>query len=188
MRYSKPLTTLALALALPAAALANPAGASAGEVPARHQASDTLAAPGGDRAGTTIGTLSPLRPGSPAPDLAGRPRVTPGGGPRWPSASDSISPGPWCVYQCITSGVAYRHGDGVRLVLETSSPADMVLIVCRDDNDDYDCDYHAAKWSDPGQTEFEWVIEPLDPGTYWVTAAATDATGTSHAFGQFTLS
>ncbi len=101
---------------------------------------------------------------------------------------DSLSPGPWCVYQCIASGVAYAHGDGVELVLETKVPADMQLIVCRDDDGDFDCEYLATEWTGSPETEFHWVIDPLPAGTYWVTAAATDNTGTSHAFGEFTLS
>ena len=190
--YSKPLATVALALALSSApALATAAGASPDDGPVRHRSADTLVATGADdRHGRVLAELSPdgrrldghgLGLGALPGGLAG------GGGTAGHGASGSLSAGPWCIYQCITSGVAYEHGDGVELVVETSVPADIVLLICRDDDGDSYCDYHAWNSSGAGATEFNWVIDPLPAGTYWVTATATDTTGTSHAFGTFTL-
>jgi hypothetical protein len=198
MTYSTPLTTLAMALALPAAALASvpglatAAGASPDGGPGHHQAADgritTTTTTGADhRSGRALGELTPEGPRPEGLGLTARPGGAAGGDARWPSASDSISAGPWCVYQCITEGVAYEHGDGARLVVETSVPAEIVLIVCRDDDADYDCEYLEYSSSWPDVTEHELVLDPLEPGTYWVTATATDSTGTSHAFGEFTL-
>ncbi len=193
MNHTKHLCALAIALAVP---ITTAASASAGTPPEAATATTTtttgrtttvaLADPGDDRT-RVLGELS-TEGRTPTWYDPQRLRLASGGAATGPHQSvDSLSPGPWCVYQCIASGVAYAHGDGVELVLKTKVPADIQLIVCRDDDGDFDCDYLATDWT-LSETEFHWVIDPLPAGTYWVTAGATDATGTSHAFGEFTLS
>lgn len=199
MKYTKHLGALALALTGPAA-LATAAGA--GTLPEATATTTTVgvsplpsgsteaAAPGTDRTGRVLAELtSEGRP--PAwydPQAEGLPLRSGGGSAAGPTEGiDSLSPGPWCVHDCIATGVAYEHGDGVRLVVETTVDATVTLLVCRDDTGDYDCEYLEIESSVGPVTEFEWVIDPLDPGTYWVTAVATDSTGSTHAFGEFTL-
>lgn len=203
MTYTKHLAALALALTGPAA-MATAAGA--GTLPeastvatttttvgrtALPSGSTELAAPGTDRTGRVLAELtSEGRP--PAwydPQAEGLALRSGGRSTAGPHQSvDSLSPGPWCVYDCIATGVAYEHGDGVKLVVETTVDATVTLLVCRDDDGDFaQCEYFAYESSVGPVTEFEWVIDPLDPGTYWVTAVATDSTGSTHAFGEFTL-
>jgi hypothetical protein len=195
MRYPTTLAAAALTAAAVSslAGLPPSAGALGGAGPSGPGAATSLAATPDERPGRVLGRLS-TDGGPPVwADLTSGPRRTGGGGggggePHWPSASDSVSAGPECIYQCIVSGIAYEHGNGVKLVVKTSVPADITLIVCRDDDGDaFSCEYHAIEWSDPDVTEFEWVIDPLPAGTYWVTAVATDSTGSSHGFGEFTL-
>lgn len=202
MTYTKHLGALALALALTApAAMATAAGA--GTLPVarattttvgvspRPSGSTELAAPDRDRTGSVLAEFtSEGRP--PAwfeAHAKGLPGLAGGGSPAGPHQSvDSYSPGPWCVYDCIATGVAYKHGDGVKLVVETTVDATVTLLVCRDDDDDAAyCEYFDYASSVGAVTEFEWIIDPLDPGTYWVTAVATDTTGPTHAYGEFTL-
>lgn len=198
MKYTKHLGALALALVGPAA-VATAAGA--GTLPVATPTTTTvgvspsgsteLAAPTKDRTGRVLAEFtSEGRP--PAwfeAHAKGVPGLAGGGTSAGPHQSaDSYSPGPWCVYDCIATGVAYEHGNGVKLVVETTVDATITLLVCRDDDDDAAyCEYFNYESSGGPVTEFEWVIDPLDPGTYWVTAVATDNTGSTHAFGEFTL-
>ena len=104
----------------------------------------------------------------------------------------SFSAGPECVYQCITSGVAYPRGFGAELVVETSVPANIFLSVVADTSGDGayggSDDYHASTNSYGMTSELSWSLDHLDPGQeYVVMAAATDAHGdTSYAYGSFT--
>jgi hypothetical protein len=199
MTYTKPLTAIAIALALPVTAASAVLAGTPSDVPTATTttvagrptlapASADVADPGTAEPGRILGELD--ADGRPPRwfDPGALPLRSGGGTPAGPQSVDAYSAGPWCIYQCITKGVAYAHGDGVELVVETSVPADIQLIVCRDDDGDFDCDYLATEWTGSLETEFHWVIDPLDPGTYWVTAGATDANGDSSlAFGEFTL-
>ena len=103
--------------------------------------------------------------------------------------ADDLSAGPWCNVQCITKGVAYEHGTGVEIVVETSVQAQILVTVVRDvDGDDVPDLIGSA--NTPGlDTQLHWVLEDLEPGaTYYGMATATDVYGnTSYAWGQFTM-
>jgi hypothetical protein len=200
MKYTKHLGALALALVGPAA-MATAAGAGTLPVAAPTTTTTTvgvspsgsseLAAPSNDRTGRVLAELTSegRTPAWFEAHAKGVPGLAGGSSSAGPHQSaDSYSPGPWCVYDCIATGVAYEHGDGVKLVVETTVDATITLLVCRDDDGNVaDCEYFDYTSSEGPVTEFEWVIDPLDPGTYWVTAVAADNTGSTHAFGEFTL-
>lgn len=94
--------------------------------------------------------------------------------------------GPWCNVQCITSGVAYLHGSGVRLVVETSVPAEIYMYGWRVDDPG---DSLGTSGSQGRVSSFEWEIPDLEPGgTYYAAVWATDEYGnSSSADGNFTM-
>lgn len=95
-------------------------------------------------------------------------------------------PGPWCNFQCITSGVAYLHGSGVRLVVETSVPAEIYMYGWRVD----DLGDSLGTSGSPGLvSSFEREVPDLEPGgTYYAAVWATDEYGnSSFAEGTFTM-
>ncbi len=123
-------------------------------------------------------------------DVSGTPVVADPGRTAGPVAgADDLSGGPWCNVQCITKGVAYEHGTGVEIVVETSVQAQILVTVVRDvDGDDVPDLIGSA--NTPGlDTQLTWVLEDLDPGaTYYGMATATDVDGnTSYAWGHFTM-
>jgi len=121
-------------------------------------------------------------------DLTSIPGAPEGGHALPHSASDSLSAGPGCDYQCIASGVAYPRGFGAQLVVETKVPADLFMTVVADADDDGEYELHEVTYSPGKVTEFSWNLDHLDPGQrYYAMVAATDQHGdTSHAFGEFT--
>lgn len=171
MGYLKPLTTGAAALVL-LAGTATSAGAedvsSVRLSPKADVASTTdsvIAADTGTRAGRVVGGLR----------LEGQ-----------HGAPGDIQGGPWCNFQCITSGVAYLHGSGVRLVVETSVPAEIYMYGWRVD----DAGDSLGTAGSPGLvTSFEWEVSDLEPGgTYYAAVWATDEFGnSSFAEGTFTM-
>lgn len=104
------------------------------------------------------------------------------------SGPNTISAGPDCAYQCISSGVAYPRGFGAELVVETKVPADVFMSVIADTNGDGEYDFAAAEWSPGKVTEFSWPLDHLEPGQlYYAMATATDEyNDTSYAWGEFT--
>lgn len=105
------------------------------------------------------------------------------------SASDSLAPAPSCAHQCITKGIAYAHGSGVEIVVETSVPVQLFLSIVADLDHDGNYDDYWVESTVFGYTSYSWVIDNLVAGeTYHVMAAATDGDQyTSYAWGQFTL-
>lgn len=94
--------------------------------------------------------------------------------------------GPWCNFQCITSGVAYLHGSGVRLVVETSVPAEIYMYGWRVDDPG---DSLGTSGSPGPVSSFEWEVPDLEPGgTYYAAVWATDEySNSSFAEGTFTI-
>lgn len=215
MTYLKTLTAAAaFALAVPAAATLSPAGtatAAADPTGLASSTTTTTSGPTSDDAGvfdgsavtatrepssdilasrrTVVGELDrtdepPARFGD-LFDAGRRSEGGPAGGP------DSISAGPWCNAQCITKGVAYKHGSGVELVVETSVHADILVSIWLDEDGDYQADPGTPQGeTSPGMvTELSWVPEDLKPGaTYYGTVWATDMYGnTSYGWGTFTV-
>jgi hypothetical protein len=138
---------------------------------------------------TPIGPIGELDDDGPVPaafDIVG---PTHKGGSNGNSASDSLAAAPSCSHQCITKGVAYLHGAGVELVIETSVPAQLYISVVADL--DHDGNYE-SNWIEAtafGYSSYSWVLEGLTEGeTYYVMVAATDDNfDTSYAWGEFTL-
>jgi hypothetical protein len=118
-------------------------------------------------------TAIPGAPASPTPLAGGK---------------GSLSAGPGCAYQCITSGIAHPRGFGVELVVTTKVEADLFMTVVADLDGDGEYEFHDADYSDPMVTGHSWALDHLEPGqTYYAMVAATDEHGdTSHAFGEFT--
>ncbi len=104
------------------------------------------------------------------------------------SGGGSLSAGPWCLYQCIESGIAYPRGFGVELVVETRVPADIFMTVITDDDGDGTTELVDVDYSPDGVTHHAWALDHLDPGqTYYVMVTATDEhDDISYAWGQFT--
>jgi hypothetical protein len=187
------LTRAACALVLPAAAVVSTAWPAAATpesaVPASAPASTSLSAAGrADRPDPVLAVLT--SEGRPPAWLDGRsaPRRSDGGSTAGPTGgSDSYSAGPWCHLQCITSGVAYARGSDVEIVVHTSVFAQLFVSVVRDDDADGVTEYSEFATSPGLATEITMVVGDLEPGaTYLVMAAATDAYGTSHVWGEFT--
>jgi len=101
------------------------------------------------------------------------------GGPQ--QGADGFKGGPGCAIQCIKTGVAYAKGPGATLVVETDTPAQIVLNVVGPG-------FAGAAASGPGATKFVKDFLELEANsTYTVNAFATDTAGyTSKASGTFT--
>ena len=195
---------VALALAVPAAAVLATAGPAAAGTPTELVSPATTTVPerGGVEAAHPTGpavvvaparrVLGELDPSGDVPLRHGDLRISGpalGGGPA--GGPDSLSAGPWCNVQCITSGVAYQHGDGVELVVHTSVPAQVMIAAWIDEDGDFVPEPGTYQSANSGAlvTEFSWVPVGLAPGeTYYGAVAATDAYGnTSTAWGTFTV-
>ncbi len=100
----------------------------------------------------------------------------------------SLSAGPGCQYQCISSGVAYPRGFGAELVVDTKVPADLFMTVITDDDGDGETEFLEAEYSPGKVNHHSWGLDQLDPGqTYYVMVTATDEhDDTSYAWGEFT--
>lgn len=120
---------------------------------------------------------------SPGQGPSGDLRLAPstGGTAQIQLGSTDIKAGPGCFVQCITGGVAYARGVGVKLVVTTDTPADIWLNVYRPGFAD-------PRLSPNPVTTFSTLHLDLEPGTdYEVLVAATDSEGhTSYATGSFT--
>lgn len=205
MATIKSLTAAAFALAVPAvatAALGLPTPAAADTTFEASPSTPTTTAPtaptvvAGERHAPGDGIRRPLgelTTEGELPewfDLRHAPRDLGGGRSGGPAGgADSYSAGPWCNVQCITKGVAYLHGSGVEIVVETSVPVQLFVSVVRDTNGDGDYDFSEFTTSQGQTTELSWVLEDLEPGaTYYGMAAATDIYGnTSYGWGHFTM-
>lgn len=182
------------ALASPTTTTTAPTSDDAGTYdPAGVAATGRLSSDIVDARRTIVGELDrtgepPARPG----DLLDTERGAQGDTSGGPAGSrDSLSAGPWCNAQCITKGVAYQHGSGVELVVETSVPAEILVAIWLDEDGDYQADPGTTQGETSSGlvTEFSWAPEDLDLGaTYYGTVWATDMYGnTSYAWGTFTV-
>lgn len=193
MRHLKPLITGAAAFGLLAGATTSAEAQDVGNVLADSTADSELtasslnAATGGDAGrdrgpGATVDSLIAVDVRGEAGRVVGElePDGTHRGGP------GDLRAGPWCDIQCITSGVAYAHGSGVRLAVETSVPAEIYMYGWRVD----DLGDSLGTSGSPGPvSSFEWEVPDLEPGgTYYAAVWATDEHGnSSSAEGTFTM-
>lgn len=123
-------------------------------------------------------------------EVAGAPVLADPGSTAGPVVgADDLSAGPWCNVQCITKGVAYEHGTGVEIVVETSVEAQILVTVVRDTDGDDVPDLIGSATTPGLDTSLQFVLEDLEPGaTYHGMATATDMYGnTSYAWGHFTM-
>jgi hypothetical protein len=104
-------------------------------------------------------------------------------------AADGYAAAPSCAHRCITSGVAYAHGDDVELVVETSIPVSFYISVVADLDDDLDYEMQLVDSTAFGYTSHSWTLEDAVPGQiYYVMVSATDANfHIDNAWGEFTL-
>lgn len=143
-----------------------------------------------ERAPRVLGTFSGRGRPPEGFEVAGAPVLADPGSSAGPVAgADDLSAGPWCNVQCITKGVAYEHGTGVEIVVETSVEAQILVTVVRDADGDDVPDLIGSADTPGLDTSLQFVLEDLEPGaTYYGMATATDMYGnTSYAWGHFTM-
>lgn len=104
-------------------------------------------------------------------------------------AAGGYAAAPSCAHRCISSGVAYAHGDDVELVVQASLPVSFTITVVADLDHDGDYEMQLADTTYAGYTSYSWTLEDVTPGVpYYVMVTATDDNfDIDYAWGEFTL-